>query len=42
MRCRELGFTVIRYTEDQIDNDPELVAADLARELGLSCSVLSA
>jgi very-short-patch-repair endonuclease len=42
LHCRRLGFTVLRYTEDQIDNEPELVAADLARELGLSCSALSA
>lgn len=36
LQCRRLGFAVLRYTEDQIDNEPELVAADVARGLGLN------
>jgi very-short-patch-repair endonuclease len=42
MRCRELGYLVVRYTEDQIDHEPERVAADVARALGLSLIALSA
>jgi very-short-patch-repair endonuclease len=42
MRCRELGYRVVRYTEDQIDHEPERVAADVARALGLSLIALSA
>jgi very-short-patch-repair endonuclease len=42
LHCRRRGFVPLRYTEDMIDNEPDLVAEDVARELGLSRSALSA
>ena len=35
MRLRRAGFRVIRYTWHQVTETPELIAAELRRELGL-------
>jgi predicted transcriptional regulator of viral defense system len=36
LHLRAHGFMVIRYSEYQLDNEPELVIADLKRALGIS------
>jgi very-short-patch-repair endonuclease len=36
LHLRALGFTVIRYTEYQLYNEPELVIADVKRALGIA------
>ena len=36
LALRAQGFTVFRYTDEQLENEPERVVADVARALGVS------